>query len=58
MKEWGPGDVIAVIIVIAATLLLAAGRDGVIATALLAVTAFYYGAEKGKTTVQKLLAQQ
>lgn len=43
MKEWGPGDIIAIIIVFAATFLIYHGMDGVIASSLLAVVAFYFG---------------
>ena len=54
---WRPADVIAVIIVTAATFLLYMGKDGVIASALLAVVAFYFGALHPLSPIQKALSR-
>ena len=55
MKEWGPGDIIAILIVASATFLISQGKDGTIAAALLAIVAFYFGVQHEASPVKALI---
>jgi len=50
---WTPRDIISVIIVVGSLYLLSQGINNVVATALLAVVAFYYGAGWLKSNYEK-----
>ena len=55
MKEWCPGDIIAILIVASATFLISQGEDGTVAAALLAVVAFYFGVQHESSPVKALI---
>jgi len=55
MKEWCPGDIIAILIVASATFLISQGKDGTIAAALLAIVAFYFGVQHEASPVKALI---